>query len=39
VPFHGAYVIGRRIAEPDPVARNDRLAEDLWTESARLVGL
>jgi len=38
-PFHGAYVIGRRIAEPDSAARGDRLAEDLWTESARLVGL
>ena len=38
-PFHGAYVIGRRIAEPDPAARDDRLAEELWTESARLVGL
>jgi NAD(P)-dependent dehydrogenase (short-subunit alcohol dehydrogenase family) len=38
-PFHGAYVIGRRIAEPDPAAGDDRLAEDLWTESARLVGL
>ncbi|HYU12354.1 MAG TPA: SDR family NAD(P)-dependent oxidoreductase, partial [Stellaceae bacterium] len=39
IPFHGAYVIGRRIAEPDPAARDDRLAEALWTESARLVGL
>ena len=38
-PFHGAYVIGRRIAEPDSAARDDRLAEALWTESARLVGL
>src|SRR5438128_2373714 len=38
-PFHGAYVMGRRIAEPDPAARDDRLAEALWTESARLVGL
>jgi len=38
-PFHGAYVIGQRIAEPDSAARDDRLAEDLWTESARLVGL
>jgi NAD(P)-dependent dehydrogenase (short-subunit alcohol dehydrogenase family) len=38
-PFHGAYVIGRRIAEPDSAARDNRLAEDLWTESARLVGL
>ena len=38
-PFHGAYMIGQRIAEPDSAARDDRLAEDLWTESARLVGL
>jgi retinol dehydrogenase 12 len=38
-PFHGAYVIGRRIAEPDSAARDDQLAEALWTESARLVGL
>jgi NAD(P)-dependent dehydrogenase (short-subunit alcohol dehydrogenase family) len=38
-PFHGAYVIGEAIAEPDPAARDDRLAEALWAESARLVGL
>jgi NAD(P)-dependent dehydrogenase (short-subunit alcohol dehydrogenase family) len=38
-PFHGAYVMGHRIAEPDPAARNDHLAEELWAESARLVGL
>jgi NAD(P)-dependent dehydrogenase (short-subunit alcohol dehydrogenase family) len=38
-PFHGAYVIGKAIAEPDPTARDDRLAEALWAESARLVGL
>jgi len=38
-PFHGGYVIGRRIAEPDPVALDDDLAERLWTESAHLVGL
>lgn len=37
--FHGAYVIGSRIAEPDPAARDDSLGEELWTESARLVGL
>ena len=37
-PFHGAYVIGNRIAEPDTAARDDRLGEQLWTESARLVG-
>jgi NAD(P)-dependent dehydrogenase (short-subunit alcohol dehydrogenase family) len=38
-PFHGAYVIGNRIAEPDTAARDDRLGEQLWTESARLAGL
>jgi NAD(P)-dependent dehydrogenase (short-subunit alcohol dehydrogenase family) len=38
-PFDGAYVIGTGIAEPDPAARDDRLAEELWEESARLVGL
>ncbi|MFZ2005478.1 MAG: SDR family NAD(P)-dependent oxidoreductase [Stellaceae bacterium] len=38
-PFHGAYVIGKRIAEPDAAARDDRLAETLWQESAHLVGL
>lgn len=38
-PFHGAYVIGERIAEPDSNARDDGLAEELWSESARLVGL
>ena len=38
-PFHGAYVIGKRIAEPDAAARDDRLAEELWAESARLVRL
>ncbi len=38
-PFAGAYVVGTKIAEPDPAARDDRLGEQLWTESARLVGL
>jgi NAD(P)-dependent dehydrogenase (short-subunit alcohol dehydrogenase family) len=38
-PFHGAYVIDKRIVEPDPAARDDRLAKALWEESARLVGL
>lgn len=38
-PFHGAYVIGTAIAEPDAAARDDRLGEALWEESARLVGL
>ncbi|HXC30324.1 MAG TPA: SDR family NAD(P)-dependent oxidoreductase [Stellaceae bacterium] len=38
-PFHGAYVIDKRIAEPDTAARDDSLGEALWQESARLVGL
>ncbi len=38
-PFHGAYVIGKRIAEPDPTALDDELGERLWAESTRLVGL
>lgn len=38
-PFHGAYVIGRRAAHPDRTALDDELAEALWRESARLVGL
>jgi NAD(P)-dependent dehydrogenase (short-subunit alcohol dehydrogenase family) len=37
--FHGAYVIGKAVAEPDPAARDDLLGEALWAESARLVGL
>ena len=38
-PFHGAYVIGRRAHMPDAPALDDNLAEALWAESARLVGL
>jgi NAD(P)-dependent dehydrogenase (short-subunit alcohol dehydrogenase family) len=38
-PFHGAYVVGKRIAKPDAAARYDRLAEELWAESTRLVRL
>jgi retinol dehydrogenase-12 len=38
-PFHGSYVIGNRIAQPDAAALDDRVGEELWTESARLVGL
>ena len=37
--FHGAYVVEKRIADPDPAARDDALAERLWEASARLVGL
>ena len=38
-PFHGGYVIGTRLRRPDPAALDDELAERLWRESARLVGL
>jgi len=38
-PFHGKYVIGRRSHMPDAPALDDALAEALWAESARLVGL
>jgi retinol dehydrogenase-12 len=38
-PFHGAYIIGEAIVEPDAAARDDRVATALWEESARLVGL
>jgi retinol dehydrogenase-12 len=37
--FHGAYLIDSKPAQPDPAALDDALAERLWTESARLVGL
>jgi retinol dehydrogenase-12 len=39
IRFHGAYVADKAIAEPDAAARDDRLGETLWQESARLVGL
>ena len=38
-PFHGAYVMDRQIAQPDRAALDDGLADRLWHESARLVGL
>ena len=38
-PFHGAYVVGKKIAKTDPAARDDTLGRALWQESARLVGL
>jgi NAD(P)-dependent dehydrogenase (short-subunit alcohol dehydrogenase family) len=37
--FHGAYVIGETPVQPDRAALDDALAERLWQESARLVGL
>ena len=39
VPFHGKYVIGRQAHQPEAPALDDTLAEALWAESARLVGL
>jgi NAD(P)-dependent dehydrogenase (short-subunit alcohol dehydrogenase family) len=38
-PFHGAYLIDKKIAEPSARARDETLGEALWAESARLVGL
>jgi NAD(P)-dependent dehydrogenase (short-subunit alcohol dehydrogenase family) len=38
-PFAGAYVVGTKITQTDPAARDDRLGENLWIESARLVGI
>jgi NAD(P)-dependent dehydrogenase (short-subunit alcohol dehydrogenase family) len=38
-PFHGAYLIDKKIIEPSARARDKELGEALWAESARLVGL
>jgi hypothetical protein len=38
-PFHGGYVIRKRLAQPDPAALDSRLARRLWDESARLAEL
>ncbi len=38
-PFHGAYVIRGKPAQPAPAARDEALARRLWEHSARLVGL
>jgi NAD(P)-dependent dehydrogenase (short-subunit alcohol dehydrogenase family) len=38
-PFHGGYVIRRALAQPDEAALDSGLAQRLWDESARLVGL
>jgi NAD(P)-dependent dehydrogenase (short-subunit alcohol dehydrogenase family) len=38
-PFHGGYVIDKRLARPDPAALDARLGRRLWDESARMVGL
>jgi NAD(P)-dependent dehydrogenase (short-subunit alcohol dehydrogenase family) len=38
-PYHGAYLIDRKIAKTDPAALDDALGERLWAESTRLVGL
>ncbi|MGD9616969.1 MAG: SDR family NAD(P)-dependent oxidoreductase [Alphaproteobacteria bacterium] len=39
MPYHGAYLIDSKPAYPHPTALDDALAERLWAESARLVGL
>jgi NAD(P)-dependent dehydrogenase (short-subunit alcohol dehydrogenase family) len=38
-PFHGGYVIGKSLTQPDPAALDRDLARGLWEESVRLVGL
>lgn len=38
-PFNGAYVIRKKVAQPDPIVFNEALGERLWTESAKLVRL
>jgi NAD(P)-dependent dehydrogenase (short-subunit alcohol dehydrogenase family) len=38
-PYHGAYLIDRKPASPDPAALDDAMGERLWAESARLTGL
>lgn len=38
-PFNGGYVVGKALARPDSAALDDGLAQRLWDESARLVGL
>jgi NAD(P)-dependent dehydrogenase (short-subunit alcohol dehydrogenase family) len=39
VPFHGGYVIGKSLVEPDPAALDGSRARRLWEESARLAAL
>jgi NAD(P)-dependent dehydrogenase (short-subunit alcohol dehydrogenase family) len=38
-PFNGGYVVGRKLEQPDPAARDNGMARRLWDESARLAGL
>ena len=38
-PFDGGYVVGKRLARPDPAALDTGLARRLWDESARMVAL
>lgn len=38
-PFHGGYVIGKSLTQPDPMALNRKLARGLWEASARLTGM
>jgi retinol dehydrogenase 12 len=35
----GAYVYDEKVAQPDPQAQDETLAEGLWEQSAQLVGL
>jgi retinol dehydrogenase 12 len=37
--FHGAYLMDKEIVQPSSAARDDTLAEALWQQSGRLVGL
>lgn len=38
-PYHSAYLIDSKPAYPHPAALDEAMAERLWAESARLVGL
>ncbi len=38
-PYHGAYVVGRAVVQPDAAALDDALGEEVWEQSARLVGI
>ena len=38
-PFHGGYVVNKKLERPDPAALDDGMARRLWEESARLVNL
>jgi NAD(P)-dependent dehydrogenase (short-subunit alcohol dehydrogenase family) len=38
-PFHGGYIVRKTLAQPNAAARDNGLAQRLWEESIRLVGL